>query len=112
MEEQSPSASAAGCRLLRLGAVALIVAAAVMLCASTAALYLWKVSDKNVSVNRGLYSSYCSALSIKGYEFKESFRMLIVGNESDGDLQILFFNKNLHIKGSETSIKWKCLCYD
>lgn len=98
MEEQSPSASAAGCRLLRLGAVALIVAAAVMLCASTAAPYLWKVSDKNVSVNRGLYSSYCSALSIKVYEFKESFRMLIVGNESNGDPQILFLIKTFILK--------------
>lgn len=64
MKEQSTSASAAGCRLLRFGAVALIVGAVVMLCASAAALYLWKVSGKNVSVNRGLYSSYCSAPSI------------------------------------------------
>ncbi|XP_074514254.1 leukocyte cell-derived chemotaxin 1-like [Sebastes fasciatus] len=35
-------------RLLRFGAVALIVGAVLMLCASMAALYLWKVSDKNV----------------------------------------------------------------
>ena len=36
-------------RLLRFGAVALIVGAVLMLCASMAAVYLWKVSDKNVS---------------------------------------------------------------
>uniref|UniRef100_A0A3B4TC91 Leukocyte cell-derived chemotaxin 1 n=1 Tax=Seriola dumerili TaxID=41447 RepID=A0A3B4TC91_SERDU len=35
-------------RLLRFGAVVLIVGAVLMLCASMAALYLWKVSDKNV----------------------------------------------------------------
>uniref|UniRef100_UPI0037E75ED9 leukocyte cell-derived chemotaxin 1 n=1 Tax=Semicossyphus pulcher TaxID=241346 RepID=UPI0037E75ED9 len=49
-EQSAPSApaSAAVSRLLRCGAVALIVGAVFMLCASTAALYLWKVSDKNV----------------------------------------------------------------
>lgn len=61
---QSTSASAAGCRLQRLGAVALIVAAVIMLCASTPAFHLWKTSDKNVSVNRGLCSSYCIAPSV------------------------------------------------
>ncbi|XP_067460696.1 leukocyte cell-derived chemotaxin 1-like [Thunnus thynnus] len=35
-------------RLLRFGAVALIVGAVFMLCTSMAAVYLWKVSDKNV----------------------------------------------------------------
>uniref|UniRef100_A0A3Q3LXS9 Leukocyte cell-derived chemotaxin 1 n=1 Tax=Mastacembelus armatus TaxID=205130 RepID=A0A3Q3LXS9_9TELE len=35
-------------RLLRFGAAVLIVGAVLMLCASMAALYLWKVSDKNV----------------------------------------------------------------
>ncbi|CAM9157043.1 unnamed protein product [Lampetra planeri] len=35
-------------RLMRFGTVALIVGAVLMLCASTAALYVWKVSDKNV----------------------------------------------------------------
>ncbi|XP_068602564.1 leukocyte cell-derived chemotaxin 1 [Brachionichthys hirsutus] len=46
--EQCRPTSTAGSRLLRLGAVALIVAAVMMLCASMAALYLQKVSDKNV----------------------------------------------------------------
>ncbi|KAM7407367.1 hypothetical protein PAMA_003203 [Pampus argenteus] len=40
--------SAAVTRLLRFGAVALMVGAVLMLCASMAALYLWKVGDKNV----------------------------------------------------------------
>lgn len=77
MKEQSTSASAAGCRLLRFGAVALIVGAVVMLCASAAALYLWKVSDKNVSVNRGLYSSYCSAPSITDTVSQMSLRQAL-----------------------------------
>ncbi|XP_033474034.1 leukocyte cell-derived chemotaxin 1-like [Epinephelus lanceolatus] len=47
-EQSSTPACAAGSRLLRFGAVALIVGAVLMLCASVAALYLWKVSDKNV----------------------------------------------------------------
>lgn len=59
-QEQSTPASAAGCLLLRFRAGALIVAAVVILCASTAAFYLWKGGDKNVSVNRGLFQSYCS----------------------------------------------------
>ncbi|XP_060908986.1 leukocyte cell-derived chemotaxin 1 [Labrus mixtus] len=49
--EQSRSStqtSAAVSRLLRCGAVALVGAAVFMLCASMAALYLWKISDKNV----------------------------------------------------------------
>ncbi|KAM4609452.1 leukocyte cell-derived chemotaxin 1 [Polymixia lowei] len=40
--------SAAVGRLLRFGAMALIVGAVLMLCASIGAFYLWKVSDKNV----------------------------------------------------------------
>lgn len=36
-------------RMLRFGVVALIVGAAFMLCASVGSLYMWKVSDKNVS---------------------------------------------------------------
>ncbi|XP_049904892.1 leukocyte cell-derived chemotaxin 1-like [Epinephelus moara] len=47
-EQSSTPVCAAGSRLLRFGAVALIVGAVLMLCASVAALYLWKVSDKNV----------------------------------------------------------------
>uniref|UniRef100_UPI003AAAA284 leukocyte cell-derived chemotaxin 1-like n=1 Tax=Centroberyx gerrardi TaxID=166262 RepID=UPI003AAAA284 len=43
----TPTSAAAG-RLLRFGAAALIVGAVLMLCASIAALYLWKASDKNV----------------------------------------------------------------
>lgn len=71
--------------------MALIVGAVGILCASTAALYLWKVSDKNVSVNSGLYSSYYSGLSITGIsnEFQNGFRMLLAGNESGGDYKIL-----------------------
>ncbi|XP_068184502.1 leukocyte cell-derived chemotaxin 1 [Antennarius striatus] len=46
--EQCRPTSSAVSRLLRFGAVALVVAAVVMLCASMAALYLWKISDKNV----------------------------------------------------------------
>ncbi|XP_022597105.1 leukocyte cell-derived chemotaxin 1-like [Seriola dumerili] len=44
----STPTSATISRLLRFGAVVLIVGAVLMLCASMAALYLWKVSDKNV----------------------------------------------------------------
>ncbi|XP_076026153.1 leukocyte cell-derived chemotaxin 1 [Genypterus blacodes] len=44
----TPPTHAASSRLLRFGAVALIVGAVLMLCASTAALYLWKVGQKNV----------------------------------------------------------------
>uniref|UniRef100_A0A8C2ZXP2 Leukocyte cell-derived chemotaxin 1 n=1 Tax=Cyclopterus lumpus TaxID=8103 RepID=A0A8C2ZXP2_CYCLU len=44
----STSTSAAVSRLVRFGAVALIVGAVLMLCASMAALYLWKVSNENV----------------------------------------------------------------
>uniref|UniRef100_A0A672JPU2 Leukocyte cell-derived chemotaxin 1 n=1 Tax=Salarias fasciatus TaxID=181472 RepID=A0A672JPU2_SALFA len=44
----STATSATFRHLLRFGAVALIVGAVLMLCASMAALYLWKVSDKNV----------------------------------------------------------------
>ncbi|XP_050929100.1 leukocyte cell-derived chemotaxin 1 [Lates calcarifer] len=44
----STSTSATVSRLLRFGAVALIVGVVFMLCAAMAALYLWKVSDKNV----------------------------------------------------------------
>ncbi|XP_028446240.1 leukocyte cell-derived chemotaxin 1 [Perca flavescens] len=47
-EQNSTPTSAAVSRLLRFGAVALIVGAVLMLCASMAALYLWKGSDKNV----------------------------------------------------------------
>lgn len=53
VKEQSPPTSAAVGRLLRFGAVVLIVGAVLMLCASMAALYLWKFSDKNVSANCG-----------------------------------------------------------
>ncbi|KAI3356274.1 hypothetical protein L3Q82_017519, partial [Scortum barcoo] len=48
VREQSTPTSAAVGRFLRFGAVALIIGAVLMLCASMAALYLWKVSDKNV----------------------------------------------------------------
>ncbi|GAA6228746.1 leukocyte cell-derived chemotaxin 1-like [Lates japonicus] len=44
----STPTSAIVSRLLRFGAVALIVGVVFMLCAAMAALYLWKVSDKNV----------------------------------------------------------------
>nr|XP_019945415.1 PREDICTED: leukocyte cell-derived chemotaxin 1-like [Paralichthys olivaceus] len=44
----SAATSAPVSRLLRCGAAVLIVGAVLMLCASVAALYLWKVSDKNV----------------------------------------------------------------
>ncbi|XP_069009672.1 leukocyte cell-derived chemotaxin 1 [Embiotoca jacksoni] len=43
----TPTSATLG-HLLRFRAVVLIVAAVLMLCASTAALYLWKVSNKNV----------------------------------------------------------------
>ncbi|XP_040004761.1 leukocyte cell-derived chemotaxin 1-like [Xiphias gladius] len=43
----TPTSATVG-RLLRFGAGVLIVGAVLMLCASMAALYLWKVSDKNV----------------------------------------------------------------
>ncbi|XP_056293674.1 leukocyte cell-derived chemotaxin 1 [Pseudoliparis swirei] len=46
--QSSTTTSPAVSRLLRFGAVALIVGAVLMLCASLAALYLWKVSDSNV----------------------------------------------------------------
>ncbi|XP_053184228.1 leukocyte cell-derived chemotaxin 1-like [Scomber japonicus] len=45
---QNTPTSTAVSRLLRLGAVALVVGAVLMLCASMAAVYLWRVSDKNV----------------------------------------------------------------
>uniref|UniRef100_A0A665TR87 Leukocyte cell-derived chemotaxin 1 n=1 Tax=Echeneis naucrates TaxID=173247 RepID=A0A665TR87_ECHNA len=45
--QSTPTASTIS-RLLRFGAVVLIVGAVLMLCASMAALYLWKVNDKNV----------------------------------------------------------------
>ncbi|XP_023128214.1 leukocyte cell-derived chemotaxin 1-like isoform X1 [Amphiprion ocellaris] len=45
---QSKATSATVRPLLRCGAVALIAGTVLMLCASMAALYLWKVSDKNV----------------------------------------------------------------
>ncbi|XP_047457183.1 leukocyte cell-derived chemotaxin 1 [Mugil cephalus] len=44
----STPTSATVSRILRAGAVVLIVGAVLTLCASVAALYLWKVSDKNV----------------------------------------------------------------
>ncbi|KAM3608088.1 uncharacterized protein V6R79_018935 [Siganus canaliculatus] len=47
-EQRWMSSSPAVSRLLRCGAVALIVGAVLLLCASMAALYLWKVDDKNV----------------------------------------------------------------
>ncbi|XP_040913616.1 leukocyte cell-derived chemotaxin 1-like [Toxotes jaculatrix] len=46
--QSTSSTSASVSRLLRFGAVVLVVGAVLMLCASMAALYLWKVSDKNV----------------------------------------------------------------
>uniref|UniRef100_A0A3B4ZY01 Leukocyte cell-derived chemotaxin 1 n=1 Tax=Stegastes partitus TaxID=144197 RepID=A0A3B4ZY01_9TELE len=45
---QSKPTSATLGHLLRCGAVALIAGAVLMLCASMAAVYLWKASDKNV----------------------------------------------------------------
>ncbi|XP_029981138.1 leukocyte cell-derived chemotaxin 1 [Sphaeramia orbicularis] len=45
---QSASATPTSTHFLRFGAVALIVGAVLMLCASMAALYLWKVTEKNV----------------------------------------------------------------
>uniref|UniRef100_A0A3P8U8H7 Leukocyte cell-derived chemotaxin 1 n=1 Tax=Amphiprion percula TaxID=161767 RepID=A0A3P8U8H7_AMPPE len=45
---QSKATSVTVRPLLRCGAVALIAGTVLMLCASMAALYLWKVSDKNV----------------------------------------------------------------
>lgn len=45
----STPTSATLSRLLRFGAVVLTVGAVLMLCASMAALFLWKVSEKNVS---------------------------------------------------------------
>uniref|UniRef100_A0A3Q1GNY5 Leukocyte cell-derived chemotaxin 1 n=1 Tax=Acanthochromis polyacanthus TaxID=80966 RepID=A0A3Q1GNY5_9TELE len=53
---QSKPTSATVRPLLRCGAVALIAGAVLMLCASMAALYLWKVSDKNVSAYNVRYS--------------------------------------------------------
>lgn len=50
-EQSRTPVSAAVSRFLRFGAIALIVAAVLMLCASMAALYLWRVSNKNVSVH-------------------------------------------------------------
>ncbi|KAM6954823.1 leukocyte cell-derived chemotaxin 1-like isoform 2-T2 [Lycodopsis pacificus] len=47
-EQSSTVTSSAVSRLLRFGAVALIVGAVLLLCASMAALYLWKVGNKNV----------------------------------------------------------------
>nr|XP_040058136.1 leukocyte cell-derived chemotaxin 1 isoform X2 [Gasterosteus aculeatus aculeatus] len=47
-EQSRTPVSAAVSRFLRFGAIALIVAAVLMLCASMAALYLWRVSNKNV----------------------------------------------------------------
>nr|XP_043875628.1 leukocyte cell-derived chemotaxin 1 [Solea senegalensis] len=44
----STATSAVLSRLLRFGAVALIVGAVLMLCASMAALYLWKANDQHV----------------------------------------------------------------
>ncbi|XP_075334631.1 leukocyte cell-derived chemotaxin 1 [Odontesthes bonariensis] len=44
----STPASTPVSRVLRFGAVALLVGAVFMLCASVAALYLWKVNDRNV----------------------------------------------------------------
>lgn len=38
-------------RLLRFGAAALIAGAVLMLCGSIGAFYLWKASDRNVSLN-------------------------------------------------------------
>lgn len=63
---QSPTstpASSTGSHLLRFGAVVLIIGAVLMLCASITALCLWKVSDKNVSVHKGL-CCYYSAPSV------------------------------------------------
>ncbi|XP_031725494.1 leukocyte cell-derived chemotaxin 1-like [Anarrhichthys ocellatus] len=48
LEQSSTVTSSAVSRLLRFGAVALIVGAVLLLCASMSALYLWKVSSKNV----------------------------------------------------------------
>ncbi|XP_028249095.1 leukocyte cell-derived chemotaxin 1 [Parambassis ranga] len=45
---QSTPTSARVRHLLRFGAAALIVGAVIMFCVSMAALYLWKISDKNV----------------------------------------------------------------
>ncbi|XP_037344790.2 leukocyte cell-derived chemotaxin 1 [Pungitius pungitius] len=47
-EQSRTPISAAVSRFLRFGAIALIVAAVLMLCASVAVLYLWRVSNKNV----------------------------------------------------------------
>nr|XP_046260848.1 leukocyte cell-derived chemotaxin 1-like [Scatophagus argus] len=47
LEQSMPTSAAVG-RLLRFGTVTLTVGAVLMLCASMAALYLWKDSDKNV----------------------------------------------------------------
>ncbi len=81
-KEQSMPTSAAVSRLLRCGAAALIVGAVLMLCASTAALYLWKVSDKNVSVDRGSCRLYCK-FPFNNRHLKRmhgGFRMLLVRN--------------------------------
>ena len=51
----APARSSTLSRLLKCAAVALIVGALVMLCASVGAFYQWKVSDKNVSVWRGVH---------------------------------------------------------